>query len=218
MQRKIIISPGEFYHIYNRGVEKRNIFSTKANYERFLKLLYLANGTNPYRYDRVKNTRLKEIDRGKRLVSIGAYVLMPNHFHILIKEIGDGGTSQFLEKLTTGYSCYFNKLNDRVGSLFQGTYKAEHVNNDKYLKYLFAYIHLNPTKLIEPNWKDSKIKNLNKANLFLDNYRYSSYQDYTDINREENLILTKKSFPEYFLQKFEFQEFVDEWLNFNQND
>jgi len=200
--------------VYNRGVEKRSIFTSKPNYERFLKLLYLANGTNPYRYDEVKNTPLKNINRGNPLVAIGAYTMMPNHFHIILKEIVEGGTAMFMEKLTTGYSGYFNRLNDRVGSLFQGTYKAQHADYDQYLKYLFAYTHLNQIKLIEPNWKENGIKNIEKAKEFLKHYRYSSYQDYIGIEREENLILTKDEFPEYFLSVFEFEDFTKDWLNF----
>ena len=102
-----------------------------------------------------------------------------------------------VEKLSTGYSGYFNKLHERVGSLFQRTYKAEHLDTDEYLKYMFAYVHLNPIKLIQRDWKESGIKNLQKAKQFLSTYHYSSYFDYKDIGREENLILSKDIFPEY---------------------
>ena len=214
MNRKIIISLDEHYHLYNRGVEKRNICLSKPNYERLLKLLYLANGTSPYRYDQVKNTSLDKIDRGNPLVAIGAYVIMPNHIHILVRETIEGGTARFMEKLTTGYSGYFNKLNDRVGALFQGTYKAEHTDNDGYLKYLFAYIHLNPIKLIEPKWKEIGIKNIKKAKDFLSQYSYSSYKDYVGINREENLILTREKFPKYFSEIIEFEDYINDWLDF----
>jgi putative transposase len=215
MQRKIVISLDEFYHIYNRGVEKRNIFLKKSDYQRFIKLLYVANGTAPYRFEKIKNTPLNQIDRGSPLVAIGAYVLMPNHFHILVKEITEGGISKFMEKLTTGYSSYFNIINERVGSLFQGTYKAEHADTDEYLKYLFSYIHLNPIKLIDGKWKEKGIKDLNKTKKFLLSYDYSSYQDYLGMKREKNLILTKEAFPEYFKDEFEFKDFVDNWIDYN---
>ncbi|MEQ1561450.1 MAG: transposase [Nitrospira sp.] len=216
MQRKITISLGEYYHIYNRGVEKRKVFESKSNYERFLKLLYLANGSSPFRYDEVKRIPLNKIDRGGELVSIGAYVLMPNHFHILVKETTEGGVAKFMEKLTTGYSGYFNKLNSRVGSLFQGTYKAEHADNDEYLKYLFSYIHLNPVKLVEHGWRENGIKDIFSAKRFLNQYRYSSYQDYIGVDREESLILNEKDFPDYFSENFSFDE-VSEWLLFNKS-
>ena len=138
MERKHIISEGEYYHLYNRGVEKRNIFLTEKDRNRFKRLLYLANGTERFVYRDVENKELKNIDRGEPLVAIAAWVLMPNHFHILVKEITEGGTAAFMEKLCTGYSSYFNKRHDRVGPLFQGRYKSQHVEEDTHLKYLFA--------------------------------------------------------------------------------
>ena len=91
---------------------------------------------------------------------------MPNHFHILVKEKIENGISKFMGKLTTGYSMYFNKRYDRTGSLFQGVFKSVHADSDEYLKYLFAYIHLNPIKLINPEWKENGIKDKNRANAF----------------------------------------------------
>jgi putative transposase len=144
MNRSFDFSLGEFYHIYNRGVEGRDLFLSDYDRARFVKLLYLSNSTEPYKFDRIKGKALHEIKRGDALVAIGAYVLMPNHFHLLIREVSDGGISKFMEKLATGYSAYFNKLNNRKGVLFQNRFRAEHVDNDEYLKYLYAYIHLNP--------------------------------------------------------------------------
>lgn len=216
MQRKITIAPGEYYHIYNRGVEKRNIFISKDDHERFMRLLYLSNSTKPYVYRLVQGLPLNEIDLGEKRVAIGAYSLMPNHFHLLVREIEDGGISGFMEKLTTGYSMYFNKRNKRVGSLFQGTFKAEHVDTDEYLKYLYAYIHLNPVKLIEPTWKEKGIQNLTRAKKYLESYRYTSYVDYALGKREESAILSPKEFPGYFEKKKDFARFVDEWLDYRE--
>jgi putative transposase len=218
MQRKIVLSVGEFYHVYNRGVEKRRVFLTKKDHGRFQRLLFLANGTAPLKFDRVKDLQLKDIDRGTPLVAIGAYVMMPNHFHILLKEIRQGGISLFMEKLTTAYAAYFNKRNDRVGSLFQGTYKAQHADTDEYLKYLFAYIHLNPIKLIELQWKEEGIKDQDKAREFLVGYKYSSYIDYAGIEREESRVLAedKDAFPEYFLVGRDFEDFINDWLSYRE--
>lgn len=214
MQRRIVISEGEFYHVYNRGVEKREIFLTKTDHERFLRLLFVANGNEPFKFDRLKGKCLKEINRGSPLVAIGAYALMPNHFHLLLKEITEGGIGAFMEKLTTAYSTYFNKSNDRVGSLFQGTYKAEHAESDEYLKYLLAYIHLNPVKLIEPKWRVEGISDKKKAMDFLETYRYSSYLDFIGTQREESAILTRNVFPNYFSHSLEFEDFMEDWLAF----
>ncbi len=98
MERRFNFSLGEYYHLYNRGVEQRNIFLSDYDRARFVKLLYLSNGTEPYKFDRLKGRGLQEIDRGKRLVAIGAYVLMPNHFHILAREVTPGGISKFMGK------------------------------------------------------------------------------------------------------------------------
>ncbi len=215
MTTRIKLAPGEFYHVYNRGVEKRQIFHTKHDYDRFLSLLYLAN--SPERVDLKRQgstlSKIMAINKSRNLVDICAYCLMPNHFHLIIRESEDGGISNFMQKLTTGYTMYFNKLNDRTGALFEGRFKAKHVEDDNYLSYLIAYLHLNPVKLIDPNWKKAGIKDLKWANTFLDNYGYSSYHDYSKKERLESKILSKKALPEYHRLPKEFSESLNEFLN-----
>src|SRR5665213_2524311 len=130
MERKIVFALGEYYHIYNRGVEKRKVFFDDIDRNRFVRLLFLANSNKSFVYRLVQGRPLNEIDVGEKSVAIGAYTLMPNHFHILVKETKEGGISNFMEKLQTGYSMYFNKKNERVGPLFQGRFKAQHVVHD----------------------------------------------------------------------------------------
>lgn len=214
MERKHIISEGEYYHLYNRGVEKRNIFLTQEDRKRFKRLLYIANGTESFVYRDIEKEELKDIDRGEPLVAIAAWVLMPNHFHILVKEITEGGIEMFMRKLCTGYSSYFNKRHDRVGPLFQGRYKSQHVTEDTHLKYLFAYIHLNPLKLVEPAWKEQRSSNVVKSKKFISTYEHSSYLSYTDPSREESILLTKSEFPEYFLEKKDFEAFHADFISF----
>ena len=214
MQRTIEFSEGEYYHIYNRGVDKRDIFQSDRDGERFLKLLFVSNGTKPFIYREIEKMKLHEIDRGEPLVAIGAYCLMPNHFHLLVKETSTGGISKFMEKLGTGYSMYFNKKNSRTGFLFQGNFKAEHVDNDEYLKYLLAYIHLNPVKLIEPEWKETGIRDKQRAQKYLGQYRYSSYGDYLGEATDESLILSKTEFPEYFTATRDFSDYISDWLDY----
>ena len=113
MQRRIEFSIDEYYHIYNRGVEKRDVYLEKRDWERMLKLLYVANSTTPVVYREIEHKLFHDIKRGNPIVAIGAYCMMPNHFHILIKETTEGGISLFMEKLTTAYSMYFNKKNSR---------------------------------------------------------------------------------------------------------
>jgi putative transposase len=143
---------------------------------------------------------------------------MPNHFHILIHEKKEGGISLFMQKLQTAYTMYFNKKHDRNGSLFQGTFKAQHITKDVYLKYLFAYINLNPIKLIDLKWKENGIKNLNESEKYLNEYRYSSYADLIGIKRIENKILDIFKFPEYFNSELKFEDFIKEWLSFKDED
>lgn len=214
MQRSIEISVGEYYHIYNRGVEKRDIFLDERDRERFVKLLYLANGEKPFSFRAIQGLPLASIDVGEKKVAIIAYVLMPNHFHLLLKEIVDGGISGFMEKFLTAYAMYFNKKYERVGALFQGTFKAKHIEHDEYLKYLFAYIHLNPIKLLEPRWRELGIHDKKGAEQYLDKYRFSSYLDYIGVERTERLILTKEEAPEYFADTYEFKDFLRDWLKY----
>ena len=216
MERKINFSVGEFYHIYNRGVEKRDIFLDANDRERFLRLLYAANGTSPLKFREIENKPYELIERGDCRLAVGAYCLMPNHFHILVKEIVESGISSFMEKMITAYSMYFNKRHTRVGPLFQGRFKAQHVGSDEYLKYLFSYIHLNPVKLIQPLWKEKGISNRRGAKQYLRTYRQSSYQDYIGMDRPEKVILTGVEFPEYFGSQHDFDSFVDDWLEYGE--
>jgi len=217
MERRCILSIGEFYHVYNRGVEKRDIFTDKKDWARFHKLLYLANTSQPFDFRELEDQSIETIDRSEPIVAIGAYVLMPNHFHVLVKEITQNGLSTFMKKLTTGYSMYFNKKHERVGPLFQGRFKAEHVIRDEHLKYLYVYIHLNPVKLIEPKWKEVGVKNKKRVFKFIEQYYYSSYEDYCNTKRQENKILTKDEFPEYFSHINKFRNYVDDWLNIKES-
>ncbi len=223
MTRNIEFSLGEYYHLYNRGSDKRIVFTNINEYSRFLVLLYLCNSNTKvdlgdYLRQGLTLSEIFQVKKGENLVSIGSYCLMSNHFHILVREKIEGGISLFMQKLQTAYTMYFNKKHDRSGSLFQGTFKARHITEDVYLKYLFAYINLNPIKLIDSNWKEDGIKNLSQAKKYLNKYRYSSYLDLVGICRVENKILNMFEFPEYFQSKLRFKYFIKEWLKFKNND
>jgi putative transposase len=213
--RKINLVEGEYYHIYNRGNSKQKIFYDNEDYFRFMSLLYACNSINGFRiFTLSKKESPYDFERSKRLVSIGAYCVMPNHFHILITQTQENGISKFLQKVSTAYSMYYNKKYKRTGGLFEGKFKSEHVNNDQYLKYLFSYIHLNPVKLIQKNWKEIGIKNKKDTFEHLQNYKYSSYLDYLGIKRIQNIILNINSFPKYFPNSKSFQKEIFEWLSY----
>ncbi len=211
--RKIKFSIDEFYHIYNRGNNKSIIFSSDVDYKRFQRLLYICNSKKPVIFKTIQGLALDKIERGETIVDIGVYCLMPNHFHLLLHEKVEGGISIFLGKISTAYSMYRNKKYERTGKLFEGAFRAEHVDNDDYLKYLFAYIHLNPIKIIDPKWKENGIKDLKAAKSYLLEYNYSSYLDYMGMEREEGGIINKNVFPEYFEDFKEFDRFINEWLS-----
>lgn len=200
---------GEFYHIYNRGNNKQTIFHDKADYHRFLKLLYTANSEKNL-VIRNFSKEVYQLERGERFVSIGAYCLMPNHFHILITQTKKGDITKFMHKLCTSYSMYYNNKYQRTGKLFEGKFKSEYANNDRYLKYLFSYIHLNPLKLKDPDWK--RKTSMKWARAFLSDYNFSSYLDYLGKEREDRVILNRSDFPNYFPTQGSFEKEISNWL------
>src|SRR3989338_4282109 len=189
--RKQIFAPGEYYHLYNRGTEKRIIFLDRKDHEHFLHLMYICNT--------VRSIELRKIgenfDRGETIVDIGAYCLMSNHFHILVHEKIEGGISKYMLKLMTSYSMYFNKKYERTGKLYEGVFKSTHANSDRYLKYLYSYIHLNPGKLIDKNCKENKNRNIEKLLKYVFDYKYSSLKEY---KTGKFKILEPSQFPTYF--------------------
>ncbi|MDQ3014537.1 MAG: transposase [bacterium] len=214
--RNIEFSIGEYYHIYDRGVDKRIVFIDDSDYKRFMALLYICNSTEAvHMYSRKKKEYLDifNLPRTCTLVNIGGYCLMPNHFHILLKERIENGISKFMQKLMTAYTMYFNIKYERTGSLFENTFKARHASNDVYLKYLFSYIHLNPVKLIEPNWIETGIKDYDTTLAFMNSYYYSSYYDYNTKTRPENIILNMIEFPDYFSSKVELLFSITDFLD-----
>lgn len=211
--RQVPFVPGEYFHIYNRGNDKRKIFHDNNDYQYFLNLLFLVNSEKNFKIRDLKDVYSTE--RGEQLVQIGAYCAMPNHFHLLVTPLKEGGLSRFMQKLTTGLSMHYNIRYKRTGSLFQGKFKAEHADGDTYLKYLFSYIHLNPVKLIQTDWKDVGVRDLENAKSYLKKYYFSSYTDYLGDKRQENSIIDKSGFQDYFPDEKLFEKEIFEWLSTN---
>ncbi|KKQ35459.1 MAG: hypothetical protein US50_C0014G0006 [Candidatus Nomurabacteria bacterium GW2011_GWB1_37_5] len=234
MLRKTPLIKGNWYHIYTRGVEKRKIFLDKKDYFRFVAMLYLANSSKNFHLSKLfqkfigkkkKNQgeslmkKLFSIDRKSTIVSITAYCLMPNHFHLLIYEKEEGGISRFMSKLLTAYSMHFNKKYERSGPLFVRPFRSKHIDEDNYFRVLLSYIHLNPISLINPNWKEEGIMNNDLNKNFLLNYQYSSYPEYMDMPRLEKSILSIDKNFKYFKTFKEFDDFLNNFLRrFNNND
>lgn len=211
--RSVQLVEGEFYHVYNRGTDKRALFRDETDRQRFLKLLYISNSVEHISVRNIlrKNNEPYTFDRGASLVNIGAYCLMPNHFHILLTPCVEDGVSMFMQKLGTGYSMYFNRRYNRTGTLFEGPFKSKWVDNDTYLKYLYAYIHLNPLKLW--NRKDVSVEPTDQDTLeFLKSYQHSSLPDYLQVARSENIIINPAPYPDYFETVADQVQELKKWL------
>ena len=228
--RKSAFILGEYYHVYNRGNSKQKIFLDDKDRERFLKLLYLCNSEKRinFREDIVKKKiNAWDFERGDPIVNIGTWVLMPNHFHIYIsprlekpearpRAENYNSITDFMHRVSTSYVGYFNEKYKRSGSLFEGKFKSLHINKDTQAKYLFSYIHLNPLKLIDKNWKEFGLKNKRKALEFLKSYKWSSYLDFLGIKRIENKIINRIDFLNYFDSLESFQEEIFDWMKFDE--
>lgn len=151
--RKTPLITGEYYHVYNRGAARQPVFITKYDYKRALATLsYYRFAKPPVKLSRFKDlskedqqsflTKLENKD--KRLVQLIGFVLMPNHFHFLIRQDIDNGVSTYISRVTNSYTRYFNTKRDRTGAVFQGVFKSVHVESTEQLVYLSRYIHLNP--------------------------------------------------------------------------
>ena len=224
--RKISITGGEYYHFYNRGNSKQTIFLDDQDYDRFVKLLFLCNSNKNinFRTDIVdKKIDAWDFDRGEPLISMCAWVLMPNHFHLYIKapkalllgnNTGVRNTAiLFMLKISTAYAKYFNTKHERTGSLFEGKFKSVHVANDIQARYLFSYIHLNPIKLIQPNWREQGIADKRIAFEYAKNYKYSSFNDWIGSDRKESAILNKKELVNILPENFSPRDDLFEWLH-----
>ena len=182
-------------------------------------LLYVANTEDVLKIDNLTNIlhkgyeEIMVMEKGKPLVSIGAWCLMTNHFHLVVRQEVEGGITKFMRKLGTGYSMFFNIKYQRQGSLFGGPFKSKCIKtDDNYLRQLFGYLHLNVLDIEFPKWKDSLNKSSVEMRKFLELYRYSSYQDYIGIDRVEKNILNKENFPDYFGDAKSFKDFVEAYF------
>lgn len=201
--RKDNLVQGQIYHIYNRGVDKRDIFMDDEDRFRFIHDLFEFNDENPslnigdvLSSKKLKNLEvgLPEIERKPRkiLVEILVFCMMNNHYHLIVRQKKENGITEFMRKLGTGYTNYFNQKYERTGALFQGKFKSVCIKNDAHLMYLPIYLHLNPLDFKFHTWREKKIKNYQETIEFLDSYRWSSYMDYTGQKNFPSLI--KKDF------------------------
>ena len=227
--RKIKFFSGGLFHIYNRGNAKQNIFHNDRDRYRFLQAIYLSNNSDcsirladfernkvGYTLDNIRNILKSKKIIYDPLVKINADVLMPNHFHFLIEELQEHGVSRFMQRFGNSYSRYFNIKYKRPGSLFQGRFKAIHIEDDNQLKYLLAYINvINPAQLIEPDIKEKGIKNLQKILEWINKYPWSTHFEYMDLRKSP--IIEKGLLGEVFPTKEIYYKFIEEILHGKKN-
>ena len=195
----------EFYHVLNRGVDKRDIFMDDEDRFRFIHDLFEFNDTNPAGliYYNFRKSPAQSLDvrrpeyQRDMLVNIHAFAMMPNHYHLLLSPITENGISLFMKKLNGGYAKYFNEKYVRTGALFQGKYKSVLIENERHFLYIPYYIHFNPLDLHAPEWRERRIVKKNEAIAFLDTYRWSSHMDY--LGKKNFSSVTQRGFlPDYF--------------------
>ena len=205
----------QFYHVYNRGTNSREIFKGEKDYFRFIHCLYEFNDRNPalaHHWMARKGELLNKPAEREMLVDIHSFCLMPNHFHLILQQRVDAGITKFMRKLGTGYTMYFNEKYERTGVLFQGKFKSIPVLTDEYLLHLSRYIHLNPIDLIEPGWKEFGIKDWDKAQSFLKGYRWSSFLDYVGIKNFPSVITQINFLGGYFSSPGQYKDFVFDFM------
>src|SRR3989344_3164152 len=194
--KRNVFSGNEFYHIYNRGVDKRIIFGDRYDLDRFFQSLIQFNAVDPIgslheiSFRQLGGPTPKSVER---LVNIVAYCLNPNHFHFVLEQLIDGGISEFMKRLGGGYTNYFNNKNGRSGSLFQGRFKSVHIDSNEYLLHVSAYTNLNdrahqlggPTPKLGESWSswaeyvDPSVKGICEKEIILGQFRNrSEYEEF----------------------------------------
>jgi len=174
-----------YYHIYNRGVDKRILFEDERDYRRFYESMYLLTdknfkhpgGNTTYPDMLLAGAEVLSMDR-QPLVSVVAFCLMTNHFHMLVKAIEPDGISRYYQRLGNGYAHYFNLRHARSGRLFESPFKAVPVDTEEHLQLLPRYIHLNALDKTSHAWRDGQSPDWEQAGPFLSEYQWSSHSLY----------------------------------------
>lgn len=219
--RKEQFTTGEYYHLVIRGIDDNKLFKNIDDHYRGIFSIYEFNTTKKVEIRKRRKDRVKHKTRGHpesvdlrdKLVEIIAFCLMPNHLHLLVKQLKDGGVIKFMSKLGIGYGKYFNTKYKRRGYVFQNRFVAVHIKNEKQLIAVLIYIHTNPISLIEPRWKENGIRNIEKALKFLKNYKWSSHSDYSG---EKNFpsVTERNFFLEIMNGQQGYEKFFRDWLEY----
>ncbi len=192
----------EIYHVVSRTVGDTVVFDTEDDFYRGIFSIYEFNNKKHIEIwerrrarNRLKSQEKKSVgrrtshqleylDKRDKFVDVLAFSFMPNHLHLILKQLKDNGIIEFMKKVNGGYAKYFNEKYQRNGHLFN-KFRAVHIEDDQQLRIAFVYVHTNLISLIEPGWKEKGIENPKKIIEFLENNKRHSYMDY----------LGKKAFP-----------------------
>jgi putative transposase len=206
--RKEQFANEEIYHIILRGLDDNLIFKDTNDYYRGIFSIYEFNNASPIEIRKRRLARKTEkkkasgspssatFDKRDKLVEILCFCFMPNHIHLLVKQLRDDGIVRFMRKVGTGYAKYFNSKYKRKGYVFQNRFRSVYIEDDNQLRIIFNYIHANPISLIEPGWKEKGINNPKEAIKFLEDYKWSSYKDYIGENNFSSV--TERNFISEF--------------------
>lgn len=206
--RKVVFRNDEIYHVFNRGLDRRSIFTDKNEFERVQKLIkFYKHKDIPIRFSQVnhqpieiKERMLKNLYKSERIIDILAHCIMPNHFHFLLKQTDDKGISTFIANIANAYTKYFNTKHKRSGNLLEGVFKAVHIETEEQLIHVSRYIHLNPVaSSIIPDGE-------------LENYQWSSYPEYLSLSKEE--ISQKELILSMFKSVRDYREFVNDQIDY----
>lgn len=225
MLRKEKFAPGEYYHIYNRTLFNIPVFKDAKNCARLMQAFLLANSTKSSQaFEYIRNNskpttvvglidKALEIARnGEKLVDVLCYAIMPNHYHILLKENIENGITNFVHRCNISVAKYINTKTERRGPLFESLFKSKHIAKNDYLLHLSLYIHLNPLDfLVGKQWREHKIKNWNQNRNKLINYPYSSLKNFLDATYENKIISGTEIITEQFKDAKEYESFLREW-------
>ncbi|MFH1968057.1 MAG: transposase [bacterium] len=224
MFRKEKFAPGEYYHIYNRTILNTPLFKDKSNCNKLIQAFLLANSTKASEaFLFLKNNKnasiedaLEIINNGKKLVDVVCYAIMPDHYHLLLREKLGGGITSFIHRCNISVAKYINTKTDRRGPLFESLFKSKHISTNNYLLHLSLYIHLNPLDfLMGKQWRKHKIKNWNQIkNNFID-YPYSSLKTFLNKNYYDKIVSGTEIIKGQFKNEKEYESFLQEWSEEN---
>lgn len=220
MFRKEKFIPGEYYHIYNRTLFNHPEFTDYKNSERLKQAFLLANSTHSSRaFQFLRDNKNATIEgaleiamHGEKLVDVLCYTIMPDHYHLLLKERQEKGISNFIHKCNISVAKYINIKNNRSGPLFGSLFRSKHIVTNDYLLHLSLYIHLNPLDfLIGKQWREHRIRNWDQIKNKLINYPYSSLKKFLDVNHEDKIISGKEIITDQFKNTNEYELFLRDW-------